>query len=212
MYAGSVGSPTGGTIPNHPRIAAGDACLEASRSVSDDPAMPQSTILQSTILQSIGAVFDHAAHAVPSIRPALSLYRDLLGGTVVAGGINPWGGHLAIQLEYPNGGRIELLEPVAPDSPSIGSFLHRSPRGGLHHLTFKVKDLAGALEAVAAAGYAPFGTMLELPSWKESFLHPRDTGGVLIQLAQAAAGFPRLEEPLDDLLEKAEAMRQAAGG
>ena len=165
----------------------------------------------SALLQSIGAVFDHAAHAVPSIRPALSLYRDLLGGTVVAGGINPWGGHLAIQLEYPHGGRIELLEPVAPNSPSVGGFLERSPRGGLHHLTFKVKDLAAALDVVTGAGYTPFGTMLELPTWKESYLHPRDTGGVLIQLAQASPGFPRLEESLDELLDKAEAMRRAGG-
>lgn len=165
----------------------------------------------SIILQSVGAVFDHAAHAVPSIRPALPLYRDLLGGTVVAGGINPWAGHLAVQLEYPHGGRIELLEPVQRDSSSVGAFLERSPRGGLHHLTFKVPDLAAALEVVTAAGFTPFATMLDQPNWKESFLHPRQTGGVLIQLAQAGPGFPGLEQPLEDLLARGEAMRQAAG-
>ena len=164
-----------------------------------------------TILQSVGAVFDHAAHAVPSIRSALSLYRDLLGGTVVVGGINPWGGHLAVQLDYPNGGRIELLEPVERDSSSVGNFLRRSPRGGLHHLTFKVDDLAAALEVVSGAGFAPFGTMLEQPNWKETYLHPRQTGGVLIQLAQAEPGFPRLEQPLEELLDQADAMRRAAG-
>lgn len=165
----------------------------------------------STVLQSIGAVFDHAAHAVPSIRSALSLYRDLLGGKVVVGGINPWGGHLAIQLEYPHGGRIELLEPVEPNSSSVGSFLERSPRGGLHHLTFKVEDLAAGLDAVTSAGFTPFGSMLDNPSWKETYLHPRETGGVLIQLAQAQPGFPGLERPLEELLDQADAMRRAAG-
>ena len=165
----------------------------------------------SSILQSIGAVFDHAAHAVPSIRSALSLYRDRLGGTVVVGGINPWGGHLAIQLEYSHGGRIELLEPVEPDSSSVGRFLERSPRGGLHHLTFKVDDLAAALHVVTSAGFAPFGTMLDQRNWKETYLHPRQTGGVLIQLAQAQPGFPRLEKPLEELLNQADAMRRAAG-
>jgi methylmalonyl-CoA/ethylmalonyl-CoA epimerase len=165
----------------------------------------------SSIFQSIGAVFDHAAHAVPSIRSALSLYRDLLGGTVVVGGINPWGGHLAIQLEYSHGGRIELLEPVERDSSSVGRFLERSPRGGLHHLTFKVDDLAAALDVVTSAGFTPFGTMLEQPNWKETYLHPRQTGGVLIQLAQAQRGFPRLEQPLEELLNQADAMRRAAG-
>ncbi|HEX4865480.1 MAG TPA: VOC family protein [Acidimicrobiales bacterium] len=165
----------------------------------------------STVLQSIGAVFDHAAHAVPSVRSALPLYRDLLGGTVVVGGINPWGGHLAIQLEYAHGGRIELLEPVERDSTSVGRFLERSPRGGLHHLTFKVDDLAAALDPVTSAGFTPFGTMLDQPNWKETYLHPGETGGVLIQLAQARPGFPRLEQPLEDLLDQADAMRRAAG-
>lgn len=165
----------------------------------------------STILQSIGAVFDHAAHAVPSIRSALSLYRDLLGGTVVVGGINPWGGHLAVQLQYSNGGRIELLEPVVRDSSSVGKFLERSPRGGLHHLTFKVDDLGAALEVVTRAGFTPFGTMLTQPNWKETYLHPRQTGGVLIQLAQAQPGFPGLELPLEELLNQADEMRRAAG-
>lgn len=165
----------------------------------------------STVLRSIGAVFDHAAHAVPSIRSALLLYRDLLGGTAVVGGINPWGGHLAIQLEYPHGGRIELLEPVERDSSSVGRFLERSPRGGLHHLTFKVDDLAAALDVVTSAGFTPFGTMLDQPNWKETYLHPRQTGGVLVQLAQAQPGFPRLELPLEELLDQADAMRRAAG-
>lgn len=164
-----------------------------------------------SVLQSIGAVFDHAAHAVPSIRSALPLYRDLLGGTVVVGGINPWGGHLAVQLEYPHGGRIELLEPVERESMSVGSFLQRSPRGGLHHLTFKVGDLSAALDVVTAAGFTPFGTMLDQPNWKETYLHPRQTGGVLIQLAQAQEGFPRLERPLEELLDQADAMRREAG-
>jgi hypothetical protein len=53
--------------------------------------------------------------------------------------------------------------------------------------------------------------MLDQPNWKETYLHPRQTGGVLIQLAQAQQGFPRLERPLEELLDQADAMRQAAG-
>jgi hypothetical protein len=34
---------------------------------------------------------------------------------------------------------------------------------------------------------------------------------VLIQLAQAEPGFPRLEKPLEDLLQQADSMRRAAG-
>ena len=160
------------------------------------------------VLQSVGAVFDHAAHAVPSIRPLLPFYRDVLGGEVVAGGINPWAGHLSVQLEYRHGGKIELLEPVSSDSSSVGGFLARSPRGGLHHLTFKVDDISFALEVLSGAGFTPFGTLLEHADWKETFLHPRETGGVLIQLAQAKPGFPGLVAPLGELLDQAEEMRR----
>ena len=163
------------------------------------------------VLDSMGAVFDHVAHAVPSIRQVLPLYRDLLGGRATVGGINPWGGHLAVQFEYPYGATIELLQPARGNSRSVSAFLQRWPRGGLHHLTFKVPSLKAALEAITAAGFSPFGTMLGDPGWQETYLHPRETGGVLIQLAQAAPGVPPLlDRPLADLLDEADAFR--AGG
>jgi len=160
------------------------------------------------VLEEIGAVYDHVAHAVPSINELLPLYRDLLGGVVCSGGISPWGGHLAVVLEYADGARIELLEPVRRNAPSIGKFLAASPRGGLHHVTFKVPDIQLALERVLAAGYHPAGTYLEQAEWRETFLHPRETGGVLVQLAQAAPGVPGLlTQPLDELLEEAARLR-----
>jgi methylmalonyl-CoA/ethylmalonyl-CoA epimerase len=162
------------------------------------------------VLESVGAVYDHVAHAVPAIRDALRLYRDLLGGVVCSGGISPWGGHLAVLVEYGNGARIELLEPVRRDAPSIGNFLAAAPRGGLHHITFKVPDIELALEGVVAAGYHPVGTNLAQAAWRETFLHPRETGGALIQLAQAAPGVPGpLQYPLDELLQEAARLRAA---
>jgi methylmalonyl-CoA/ethylmalonyl-CoA epimerase len=164
--------------------------------------------MDAQVLESVGAKFDHAAHALPSIRAVLPIYQDLLGGTLEGGGFNPWGGHLAIQFLYPGGGRIELLEPTQPDAPSVGNFLARNPRGGLHHLTFKVPDLEAALRELAKVGLEPFGTLVESDQWKETYLHPRQTGGVLIQLAQAGPGVPPpLSEPLNEILDKAEAMR-----
>ncbi len=165
----------------------------------------------SEALRSVGAVFDHVAHAVPSIRAVLPLYIDLLGGRLSGGGFNPWGGHLAVQIAYPGGGLIELLEPTQADSPSVGRFLERNPRGGLHHLTFKVKDLEGAVGALEAAGFEPFGTMLDRPRWKETYLHPRETGGVLIQLAQSAGEIAPLDRPVEELLDRAEEMRSGRG-
>jgi methylmalonyl-CoA/ethylmalonyl-CoA epimerase len=175
------------------------------------PATGPVDLAASEVLRSVGAVFHHVAHAVPSIRAVLPLYLDLLGGWLSAGGFNPWGGHLAVQVAYPGGGVIELLEPTQADSPSVGRFLHRHPKGGLHHLTFKVKDLEAAVRALKAAGLEPFGTMLDRPRWKETYLHPRETGGVLIQLAQSAGEVPPLDRPIDELLDRAEEMRSGRG-
>ncbi len=167
--------------------------------------------MEAQVLESVGAKFDHAAHAVLSIRAVLPIYRDLLGGTLEGGGFNPWGGHLAIQFVYPGGGRIELLEPTQADAPSVGNFLARNPRGGLHHLTFKVADLEVAMGELAKLGIEPFGTLTESDNWKETYLHPRQTGGVLIQLAQAGPGIPPpLHQPLEEILDEAETRRQAA--
>ena len=165
------------------------------------------------VLGAIGAVYDHVAHAVPSIKELLPLYCDLLGGVVRSGGISPWGGHLAVVIEYADGARIELLEPVRRNAPSIGGFLSASPRGGLHHVTFKVPDIQRALDRVRAAGYHPVGTNLEHEAWRETFLHPRETGGVLLQLAQAAPGVPGpLTQPLGELLAEAARLRDLPGG
>jgi len=161
------------------------------------------------VLEEVGAVYDHVAHAVPSIKELLPLYCGLLGGVVRSGGISPWGGHLAVVIEYADGARIELLEPVRRAAPSIGGFLAASPRGGLHHVTFKVPDIQLALDRVRAAGYHPVGTYLEYAAWRETFLHPRETGGVLLQLAQAAVGVPGpLAQPLGDLLAEAARLRE----
>ncbi|MBL7498702.1 VOC family protein [Frankia sp. CNm7] len=166
---------------------------------------------QPQVLAGLGARFDHVAHAVPSIRAALPLYRDLLGGRPYAGGINPWGGHLGLLLMYPGEKKLELLEPVRPDSPAVSRFLAEHPRGGLHHITFRVPDLAAAVDVLSGSGYKPFGTRLEDPAWRETYLHPRETGGVLIQLVEAAENVPGpLDVPVDELLARAEALRLAS--
>ena len=80
--------------------------------------------------------------------------------------------------------RIELLEPTAPDS-AIATFLAR--RGeGLHHVCFAVKDIRQALEQVAAQGYRVVGEAPRRGAGGAlvAFLHPRSTGGILIELEE----------------------------
>lgn len=148
----------------------------------------------------LGAVLDHPAVAARRIRDLLPLYRDLLGGVFHLGGDNLRVGYRGIQLRYPDGTRIELLEPLA-GSTFLDSFFRRSPAGGLHHVTFRVPSLRTALAALADRGYGVTGQYEDEAYWQEVFIHPREAFGTLVQLAQAGPGYgPPPGLTLDDVL------------
>ena len=82
---------------------------------------------------------------------------------------------------------IELMQPLADDSP-IGKFITK--RGeGIHHIAYRVEDVADALHKAREAGVA---TIDETPraggdgKTLIGFLHPRSTFGVLTELEQEA--------------------------
>jgi len=150
-------------------------------------------------LDGVAARFDHACVAAPRIRDLLPLYQGVLGGVFHQGGDNVRVGYRALQLEYANGSRFELMEPLR-GSTFLDSFFARG--GGLHHVTFKVDDVVAAARAAEAAGLTVVGLYTDDPEWKEAFVHPRSASGVLVQLAQAAPGVPRraTDFGLDDVL------------
>ncbi len=134
-----------------------------------------------------GADFDHVAVAAERWADAWPRYVGELGGVWVAGGPDP--GFASAQVRFANGMRLEVLEPHEPEhNDFLRRFLDRNGPGP-HHLTFKVPDLADALEKVDAAGYRPVGVNLEHAGWKEAFLHPKDGPGVVIQLAQSSGSW-----------------------
>jgi methylmalonyl-CoA epimerase len=78
-------------------------------------------------------------------------------------------------------GRIELLAPIAADTP-VGRFLAgRGP--GLHHVAFQVSDLAAELERLRRAGTRLIDETprLGLFGLQVAFIHPEATGGVLAE-------------------------------
>jgi len=130
-----------------------------------------------------GAMLDHVALAVERWFDAWPRYAIELGGTWSSGGLNV--GFAPAQLRYANGGRVEFLQPSTPeDNPFLRRFLDRHGPGP-HHLTFKVADLASALDHAREAGFSPVGVDLTGAEWKEAFLHPRQATGIVVQLAQA---------------------------
>jgi methylmalonyl-CoA epimerase len=125
---------------------------------------------------------DHVAVALRSIKPALALYRDALGGEYLMGG-DAGGTWRWIQLRFPGGGKVELLEPLGEGF--LSRFLDRYGEG-LHHITFKTDDIRAAIDELEGQGYELVDVDLDDPNWKEAFLRPSKAHGTLIQIAQSA--------------------------
>ena len=125
---------------------------------------------------------DHVAVALHSIKPAVRLYRDALGGEYLMGGdaAETW---RWVQFRWSGGGKVELLEPKGDGF--LARFLEK--RGeGLHHVTFKTDDIEAAIAQVEGRGYQLVDVDLSNPGWKEAFLRPSGAHGTLIQIAQSA--------------------------
>lgn len=83
---------------------------------------------------------------------------------------------------------VQLLGALGPDTP-VGRFLgKRGP--GVHHVGYRVASVADALEHLRAEG---IGLIDEAPrpgsrGTTIAFVHPKDTGGVLVELVEAPEG------------------------
>jgi methylmalonyl-CoA epimerase len=87
-------------------------------------------------------------------------------------------------FELLNEARIELLEPTHETSP-ISKFLkNRGP--GIHHICFKVEDIQATMKKLTAQGYQLLSQnpVVGAHNCLVVFVHPKSTGGVLIELSQ----------------------------
>ena len=131
-----------------------------------------------------GAQLDHVAVAVHDAVESAKLFRDVLGAKLVGVGDNESQGFRWVQYRFPNGGKVELVTPIAEGF--VSRFLER--RGeGVHHMTFAVKDLPSQVERMRAGGVELMMVDLEDPHWREAFIHPKKAHGVLIQVAEHIA-------------------------
>ena len=126
---------------------------------------------------------DHTALCVEKIEDALPLYRDLLGGRFLMGGDVPDKGFRMVQFVYPNGSKIEILEPLGDDSFLRRFLKERGP--GIHHLTYKVKHIEQFAAHLKANGYRVVGENYSNPHWKEAFVSPPSANGTVVQLAES---------------------------
>jgi len=128
---------------------------------------------------------NHVAIVVPDLAKAASLYRETLGARVSAPVPQPAHGVTVIFVELPNT-KIELLEPLGPDSP-VRAFLDRNPAGGMHHVCYEVPDIIAARDRLKAQGARVLGDgepKLGAHDKPVLFLHPKDFCGTLVELEQ----------------------------
>lgn len=134
---------------------------------------------------------DHIAFATHSIDGSLRWFQTLFGAREVRRMRVEAEGYTFATLAIPNAQiQFELLEPIGAESFVARFLRQRGP--GFHHITIEVEDVAAAAEELRRHEIEPFGGVRGGDGWRETFIHPRDSNGMLIQLVQKP---PQPERP-----------------
>ncbi|MFD2419456.1 methylmalonyl-CoA epimerase [Amycolatopsis pigmentata] len=132
---------------------------------------------------------DHVGVAVPDLDAAISFYATTFGLEATHTEVNEQAGVREAMLHAPgdeSGPAVQLLAPLSPDS-TIAKFLEtKGP--GLQQLAYRVTDIDAVTEALRQKGLrvlyetARRGTA----NSRVNFVHPKDAGGVLVELVEPA--------------------------
>lgn len=139
-------------------------------------------------MASLFSAVDHVGIAVADLDAALAWYDDRFGIVVVHEETNEEQGVREAMLRVGSGDtRIQLLAPLGPESP-IARFLDRSGPG-VHQVAYRVDDIEAASAHLRSKGMR---LLYDAPrrgtaGSRVNFVHPRDAGGVLVELVEPAA-------------------------
>jgi methylmalonyl-CoA/ethylmalonyl-CoA epimerase len=131
---------------------------------------------------------DHVGVAVRDLDEAIALYRDTFGMTVLHEETNEEQGVREAMVGVGDSGScIQLLAPLDASS-TIAKFLDRSGPG-LQQLAYRVTDVEQVSEVLRARGVR---LLYDAPrrgtaGSRINFVHPKDAGGVLVELVEPAA-------------------------
>ena len=128
---------------------------------------------------------NHVAIAVKNLEASAEVYRGSLGAKVTAPQRLDEHGVTVVFVELPNT-KIELLEPIGPQSP-VAKFLDKNPDGGIHHVCYEVDDIIAARDKLKASGARVLGDgepKIGAHGKPVLFLHPKDFLGTLVELEQ----------------------------
>lgn len=124
---------------------------------------------------------DHVSIAVNDIDQQVEWHERVFGMKE----LNRWRddnlGYIGCNLSIPGSLlKFEMMQPTRPDS-FVQKFIDER-RPGMHHICCEVASVEAAAAALRSEGIEPFGGIIESDWKKHTFLHPRDSGGVLFQL------------------------------
>jgi methylmalonyl-CoA/ethylmalonyl-CoA epimerase len=134
---------------------------------------------------------DHVGVAVPDLDAAIEFHQRVFGMTCVHVETNQEQGVREAMMSVgpdPAGGFVQLLAPLSDNSP-IAKFLDRHGPG-VQQVAYTVADLETASAALRARGVR---LLYDAPrrgtaGSRINFVHPRDAGGVLVELVEPAGG------------------------
>ena len=127
-----------------------------------------------------GTRVSHIGIAVEALAETLPFFRDVLGLTEVALDDSDGASIVGFSAGEP---LVELLEAADPSSPIARFVAKRGP--GIHHICFAVDDLDAMIERCRAAGVRLIDEKPRVGAEGKRivFLHPKSTGGVLVELS-----------------------------
>ncbi len=128
---------------------------------------------------------DHVAVAVESIARARALFERMTGGPGSPVEELP---HQGVNVAF--FGQLELIEPRDAESGVARFLARRGP--GIHHVAWRVPDLEAELRRLEAEGYELIDRTPRpgAGGHRVAFLHPRSTGGILVELVEASDATP----------------------
>jgi methylmalonyl-CoA/ethylmalonyl-CoA epimerase len=134
---------------------------------------------------SLFTAIDHVGVAVADLDEAIAYYRDVLGMQLAHEESNPdQGVREAMMAVGDSGSYVQLLAPLTPESP-IGRFLDRDGPG-LQQVAYRVDDIDAVSLTLRERGLR---LLYDEPrrgtaGARINFVHPKDAGGVLLELVQ----------------------------
>ncbi|XP_040825576.1 methylmalonyl-CoA epimerase, mitochondrial [Ochotona curzoniae] len=128
---------------------------------------------------------NHVAIAVPDLEKATAFYKNVLGAQVSETVPLPDHGVSVVFVNLGNT-KMELLHPLGSDSP-IAGFLQKNKAGGMHHVCIEVDNINEAVMDLKKKKIRSLSEEVKIGAHGKPviFLHPKDCGGVLVELEQA---------------------------